>query len=243
MKRKTDRIGTITLGDKVHVSDPCYETDCWCAGTLDNVLPGRYQCKILRVEEDDCFGPTIKGIFSRVQSLTICHEDYQAKPRELMPIDVGVDSGQAGFYDAEYYPQHHIKNGAGHCDEAWYDRVCRSTLKRVKNPAYMDAATYAKEKLGVPFISDDDLTEAYEKENAGLITEEQLREIRDQWINVRIKYDHDPMCQWETIQVGYAGILDDRCCVASSGYGDGSYNCYVARNADGKIIAARLVFI
>lgn len=242
MKRKTDRIGTITLGDKVHVSDPCYETNCWCAGTLDNVLPGRYQCKIVRVEEDWC-GPEIQGVFSRVKSLTICHEDYQAKPRELVPIDVGVDSGQAGFYDADYYQQYHQGNGRNHCSRVWYDRVCDCTQKRVPNPEYMDKPTYAKEKLGIEIVSDEELGEAYEKVHAGLMTEEQLKELRSRWLEVKMRYDEESLCQWPTIGVGYASTLDDRCVVSSSGYGDGSYDCFVARNTEGKIIAAKLVFI
>lgn len=41
----------------------------------------------------------------------------------------------------------------------------------------------------------------------------------------------------------HAGILDNRCCIASSGYGDGSYDCYVARDPEGKIVAATLKFI
>ena len=40
-----------------------------------------------------------------------------------------------------------------------------------------------------------------------------------------------------------AGTTDDVGFVASSGYGDGIYTCYTARNKDGKIVAIRVVFI
>lgn len=243
MKRKTDQIGTITLGDKIHVSDPCYATDCWCAGTLNNVKPGRYQCKIVRVEEDDCFGPPIKGVFSRVKSLTICHEDHKARPRELTPIDVGVDSGQAGFYDVDYYQRTHPGKKMDHLEKAWYDRVCNATRKRVPNPEYMDKTTYAKEMLGIEIVSDEELGDAYEKVHAGLMSEEQLKEMRSRWLEVKMRYGEECLCQWPTIEVGYAGTLDDRCCVASSGYGDGGYDCYVARDPEGKIVAATIRFI
>lgn len=243
MKRKTDQIGIITLGDKVHVSDPCYETGCWCAGTLENVKPGRYLCKIVRVEEEDCFGPPIKGIFSRVKSLTICHEDHKARPREITSIDVGVDSGQAGFYAADYYQRTHPKKRMEHLEKSWYDRICNITRKRVPNPEFMSIETYAKEELGIEFVTDEELGEAYVKVHKGLITEEQLKELRNRWLEVKMRYDEEYSCRWPTIEVGYAGILDDRCCVASSGYGDGSYDCYVARDTEGKIVAATLKFI
>lgn len=243
MKRKTDRVGTITLGDKVHVSDPCYAVDCWCAGTLDNVKPGHYQCKILRVQEDDCFAPPFKGVFERVKSLTICHEDHEAIPRELVSIVIGVDSGQAGFYDADYYQQTHLDNGTEHCNKAWYGRVCAITMKRVPNPEFMDKKTYAKKKLGIEIVSDEELGAAYDKVHAGLMTEEQLKELWTQWLKVKMRYDDEHRCNWPTIEIGYAGTLDDRCCVASSGYGDGCYECYVARDLEGKIVAATIRFI
>lgn len=31
---------TIQLSDMVRVTDPCYDMDVWCAGTLKDVLPG-----------------------------------------------------------------------------------------------------------------------------------------------------------------------------------------------------------
>ena len=40
-----------------------------------------------------------------------------------------------------------------------------------------------------------------------------------------------------------AGAKDERCYVSSSGYGDGGYDIYVARNEDGQIIGIRIPFI
>lgn len=41
----------------------------------------------------------------------------------------------------------------------------------------------------------------------------------------------------------HAGAKDEACYVSSSGYGDGVYAVYVARNADGQIIGIRIPFI
>ena len=36
--------GVIKLNDKVRISDPCYDPDTWCAGEVENVLPGLWDC-------------------------------------------------------------------------------------------------------------------------------------------------------------------------------------------------------
>jgi len=145
-------LGIITLSDSVRVSDPCYDMNTWCAGTIENVLPGKYNCS-MEVSDKGAWG-------DRVSSITAIHADYDADRLiyVLTRIDVGVDSGQCGIYDLDYF-RDHCKS------EEWYDRICNITLSKY---------------LG--------------------------------------------------------GIADGKCLVSRSGYGDGSYVCYVARNAEGKIV-------
>ena len=40
---KTTYGPAITLGQRVRVTDPCYDLDVWCTGTLDNVKAGVYK--------------------------------------------------------------------------------------------------------------------------------------------------------------------------------------------------------
>ena len=40
-----------------------------------------------------------------------------------------------------------------------------------------------------------------------------------------------------------ARTIDGKCLVSSSGYGDGMYSLYSARNEDGDIVGLKLVFI
>lgn len=238
MKIKTEKIGTITLGNRVHVSDPCYETSCWCAGTLENLLPGQYSCKIVRCN-DDCDDDDA-GLFSRVKALVICHEEYKCTPKERVAIEVGVDSGQAGFYDYDYYVQQHQEGSLRHCDEAWYERVCNSTLKTVPNPHYISEKDYIRNVMGDSFM---ELPQIEAAEAAGAIPIAQVQELRNTYLRAFCDYSKNGLAAWPTVQVGYAGILDNRCCVSSSGYGDGGYDCYVARNSAGQIVAARIIFI
>lgn len=238
MKIKTDKIGTLTLGGRVHVSDPCYETDCWCAGTLENVLPGRYNCKIIRCHDD--LDDEIPGMFERVRSLIICHEDYIRRAKEHVPIDVGVDSGQAGFYDLPYYEQYHKVSGPDHCDEAWYNRVCKTTLKRMPNPHYISEQDFIHKALGKEYISLWEIDRAVAE---GKINESEAQTRKLAYFREACKYMKSPLQSWPTMEVGYAGILDDQCCVCSSGYGDGGYDCFVGRNDAGQIVSARIQFI
>ncbi len=153
----------IKLGKKVRVSDPCYGTDVWCAGTIDNVKEGIYNVEVEMLDE---------GMWgNRVKSLTVTHSEYKDIVcfTEEADFEVGVDSGQAGFYDEEYYQQYHTEE---ECNDDWYDAICNLTLSR---------AQY--------------------------------------------------------------GTKDEKCVVSSSGYGDGGYTCYIARNDKHEVIALMIEFI
>lgn len=111
----------IRLRKKVRVSDPCYGTTVWCAGTLDNVKEGLYDVDV-EISDEGMWG-------NRVKSLTVVHTDYN-KPlvfNKVANFEVGVDSGQAGIYDEDYYNQYHTEKD---CDDDWYNAICKLT-----NPA------------------------------------------------------------------------------------------------------------
>lgn len=139
--------------EKLMVSDPCYNLGTWCQGILENVRNGKWR------------GLSVKGKTdwgNRVWEVRAVHSDYSVDiaMSEKMNIDVGVDSGQAGFFDLS-----HFKGGQDeYGDGGWYDQCCDLTL-------------------------------------------------------------------------GPAGGV-----VTSSGFGDGSYRCYVARD-NGQIVAAKIVFV
>lgn len=153
----------IKLGKKVRVSDPCYGTSVWCAGTIDNVKEGLYNVEVEYSDEGD-WG-------TRVKSLAVMHSEYKDVVcfTEVADFEVGVDSGQAGFYDEDYYQQYHTE---ADCNDDWYDEICNLTLSRKQY-----------------------------------------------------------------------GIKDEKCVVSSSGYGDGGYTCYIARNDNNEVIALMIEFI
>ena len=235
--KKVDEIGFLTLGKKVHVSDPCYETNCWCAGTLKNVFPGRYRCVIERCNDD--YFERDSEMFGRVKSIAIYHERYHTSPTEPVPFEVGVDSGQAGFFDDRYYRRYHNKGESEHFDKVWYQRVCNNTIKDIPNPKHIKKIDYFR--LEFPFLSEAQLQDATMIPCKYPIYPDDF-ELEMKIYDAELKYLKEPNSS-PTIQIGYAGILDDKCCVASSGYGDGGYECLVGRNAKGQIVSAKIEFI
>jgi hypothetical protein len=165
--------GTIKLGDKVMVSDPCYGLNTWCQGVLENVLPGNYDCKV-EYSDEGAWGV-------RVSAIEVTHQDYDVVI-SLDPEDfeVGVDSGQAGIFDYGYYKKHHTdRNERNHVDDDWYYKVCTITLSReaaggvdglgfVSSSGYGDGGytcwTTKNEEGKIVAIRIEFITEEYEEE-------------------------------------------------------------------------------
>ena len=118
MIREKMDLGTVRYGARVRVSDPCYNMDTWCAGTLDNVLPGEYLC----TAEVAYTGKKNGGYVSALQ---VRHADYpEAVPDELVTdFRAGVDSAQLGFFDEDYFKE----NSRQENWESWYGEVYKTT--------------------------------------------------------------------------------------------------------------------
>ena len=115
--------GFIALGDKIMVSDPCYGMNTWCQGVIDNVLKGNYKCTVETSDEGE-WG-------NRVSAIQVVHEDYVKKSLEYSKenFEVGVDSGQAGIFDYEYYKKYHSDSSEiEHVNKAWYWEICELTV-------------------------------------------------------------------------------------------------------------------
>ena len=160
----TSTLGSfIITGNKIHVSDPCYDYACSGAVTLTNVLSGKYFATLVKHNLD------IWDI--RVSRLTIQHVDYKnIVPDIYSGYEIAVDSGQAGFFDDYYYQQ----NQGGDFGDitTLFGLACSLTLSK----------------------------------NQG-------------------------------------GIMLNKGVVSETGFGDGCYSLFIAKNDDGKIVAASIIFI
>jgi hypothetical protein len=103
------KIGTFTLESGVmRVTDPCYTKD---GGFTFEALPGEWIARILYSDHE-----------ARVSALIVTHSDFANEGGTFIPsgdedsnyeplsiegkvVTVGVDSGQAGFFDDAKYPE------------------------------------------------------------------------------------------------------------------------------------------
>ena len=175
-ERDQKEVGTFEVASGIIVvSDPCYDMDTWCRGNIDNVKNGKWTATI-ETSNEGAWG-------NRVAALIIKHADHKsadADRQEKLNADIGVDSGQCGFYDLPIFRE---KNNvpadaklASYIDEEdgkWYSMCC--------------AATYGDHGR-----------------DAGIIP---------------------------------GGV------VSSSGFGDGSYECFVDKDENGQVTGATLIFI
>lgn len=104
MTKKFYGVIDITSG-RIVCSDPCYKSGEWCADSFP-AKNGLYRVYIYHTE-------------NRNAILEIIHQDYDTNSVDWDDADsaCAVDSGTFGFFDKEYYDNHHN----GELDEEWYD--------------------------------------------------------------------------------------------------------------------------
>ena len=100
-------VGFFSLGDvcslskaqankvAVRVTDPCYSISTFGTHTVDNAMEGLWRASV-----------SLSG--STIEALVVNHENYDYVTLQaswkLVTDNIGVDSGQAGFFDSKYYP-------------------------------------------------------------------------------------------------------------------------------------------
>ena len=134
------KLGTFEVkGNSLVVSDPCYEYGLWCCNTLTNVLSGNYTASVIYSDDN------------RVATLQIIHNNYSNSRinysrQELYSSDIGVDSGQAGFFDEEYYKE----NQGGEFDDkdSFYGKCCDLTLSEIQGGVIDNKGTVSSSGYG-----------------------------------------------------------------------------------------------
>lgn len=223
----------IELGDKVVISDPCYDLDVWCSGTLENVKPGTWHTKAENLNVN-CWG-------NRCSALIAWHKDVEEPNNEdfeKTSIDVGVDSGQAGIFDYKHFE--YIKNDENR-DEQWYDSIDTFRYKRVP---VTPVGRYLIDKIKPIQITRIALEEKFKETNNELDKRASLELFRREMELKRegFKYGiYDESLNDYKVSTPVNCIWTDKySVVTSSGFGDGSYDCYVAKNENGQIIGIKI---
>ena len=134
-----DHLGTVinlgtfdVISSELVVSDPGYKPGSWGTGRLKNVRPGCWDAGISMADLGD-WG-------DRIAMLSIWHENAPEKGelnRRKADFVVGVDSGQAGFFDAAHYRDSSVIDTApartwSDSESVWYDHCCEITLSSMQ---------------------------------------------------------------------------------------------------------------
>ena len=126
-----DAVGTFEVkSGKLVVTDPCYDRGTWCMGLLEDVKNGTWEA-YTQTKNEGFWG-------DRVAKLVVFHKDHDTDigaTRHIAQFEVGVDSGQAGFFDEPSYPQ----GDPGEYGDlgTFYGRVC--ALHDGDKDEYIDA--------------------------------------------------------------------------------------------------------
>ena len=144
MKRNCEfiNLGEFEMTSPVmRVSDPCYERDVWCCGTVDHCKLGTWEAGVLKTDEGE-WG-------TRCAVLAVRHKDTGpdfnvirlGKVRKVackcveQSFEVGVDSGQAGFFDDAFYQNdtvfEELPAPGFAIGDLWYRHVCDITLSKM----------------------------------------------------------------------------------------------------------------
>ena len=115
MKKKIFKLGTFNVTEnKIVVADPSYDFGDFGTLILQDVLEGKYFANVT----------TAKNL---IISLNIFHSDYKNFEKNFSSYgEIAVDSGQAGFFDKNYF----IKNQGGNFGDinSFYGLACAITM-------------------------------------------------------------------------------------------------------------------
>lgn len=114
-------------GDKIIATDPCYEKDSDSNYVINNCMPGIWRAVAVLTDDTEGWG-------CRVSYLMVSRENFESfkTKQETVRDIIGVDSGQAGFFDYNFYPVGK-REGGGFNDpvsdfDLFYDKCCTATL-------------------------------------------------------------------------------------------------------------------
>lgn len=216
--------GDITLSEHVIITDPCYDPGISCNGELHNVRPGKWHTKV--IARYSAWGGY------RENDLVAWHESVKEPTfdqYEDSGISVGVDSGTAGIFDYDHYVKKYKDEewretmSFGTCD---YDDCVKDKRNKLQERCYKEWQQVLKQLETI-----DD-------------TGERHAHISMHRYDLACKYGFDP---GQFTHDGFVRRIHNRAytdghgVACTSGFGDGVYGCYVAKQ-DGDIIAIRLDF-
>ena len=127
-------LGEFTLTTPVmRVSDPCYEKDVWCCGVLENCVEGSWEAAVYYTHDGYAAGLAVRSAGTSAPSFADL--DTETEDWAYASFEVGVDSGQAGFYDDTMYQDDSVveedPDFSKNCNcSKWFGLCCDKTLSK-----------------------------------------------------------------------------------------------------------------
>lgn len=113
------QIGTFQISGPLMLSDPCYEKDTWCAIYQLPAKQGIWQ-SLIHLDYTPGWGKRVKTLFAFHTAHPI---NVETVAWTLLEGEVGVDSGQAGIFDENLFPDMPQKTD-------FYDQCCDLTINK-----------------------------------------------------------------------------------------------------------------
>ena len=202
----------ISKSGTLRISDPCYDKDTWCAGVVSNCVKGEWEAFIEKRE--------ISGWGTRVLKLIVKAKGHEADERDLLPIDVGVDSGQAGVFDEGLFKSNMKK---AHKLTGNKEYSARSYILEIEQVRELIKETGASETLQKQLDKKIARLEAFDSEE------------------LKFSKEFYEVCCDKTLGDMSAGTVEYGA-VSSSGLGDGSYAAFAGKNKAGQICEIEIDF-
>lgn len=136
MLTKVYDAGFMKLNNTVIVTDPCYKADIWCSKLLSNVKEGRFKCffRISNNGESERYVSSLIAIHESFLESINFKEEFQYNSKQICKIPyynvIGVDSGQVGIFNYDYYIEHQPDNkweSNLNVEKSWYRKICDIT--------------------------------------------------------------------------------------------------------------------
>lgn len=231
MKTNTVPIGYFEVqSDQLVVSDPCYDLDpSWRGmGIIKNPKQGKWYSSI-EISDQGSWGKEVAELFA-------CFADLKGKSPwnyfvwEKCNFEVSVDSGQAGIFDLPMFKkdlnESYFRTGDVEYEKKYFEHNLKQSEKALEDLLKNYNKLNQRQKEKFSFIKNTI------EENKQVINNLKSQPTTD-WYE---------MCCDKTLSDQRAGTVPGGV-VSSSGFGDGGYQAFFAKDDFGKVIAIKIIFI
>lgn len=212
----------------LRVTDPCYDMDAWCAGTLEDVKNGKWLAHVgYDIDEGD---------------IAMTRKWHQNKIDELQALIDGAESDDERKTLEAWYGQRILDLKAEDPVEGYIGRVAYIAIRHESTiactPPYLKNFTVSEIHVGV------------DSGQAGFFDLAPFKAQSETAIE-NGSYNQDTehgkfyrsICEQTSNESGDSFAIVPFGAASSSGYGDGDYSLYVLRDKDGLVIEAIIIFI